>query len=79
MNILFIYPWLTLGGAPNDVITIAKGFKDRGHNVYLFTKSGGMYEGRLKELEIPYISAPYCALLPRLYHLNPRALSISMK
>lgn len=75
MNILLMYPWLTLGGAPNDVITIAKGLKDRGHNVCLFTKGGGMYEERLKELEIPYVSAPYSFILPRLYHLNLRALN----
>jgi len=76
MNILFVYPWLSLGGAPNDVLTLAKGLKEKGHNVFLFTKSGGMYEDRVKELEVPYVSAPYSTILPHLYHLNPKALRL---
>jgi len=76
MNILFLYPWLSLGGAPNSVLTLAKGLKEKGHNVFLFTKSGGMYEDRVKKLGIQYVSAPYSTVLPRLYHLNPGALKL---
>jgi len=70
MNILFLYPWLELGGAPADAITLAKGLKDRGHSVIFFTRSGGIHEGQLKELGIPYVSARYSRVFPKLYHLN---------
>ncbi|OQX91398.1 MAG: hypothetical protein B6D58_08290 [candidate division Zixibacteria bacterium 4484_95] len=79
MRIMLCYPWLELGGGPNDVITIAKGLKERGHEVFLFTKSGGIYEERLKDLGITYISAPYDPFLPKLYHLNWKAYRMFCK
>ena len=73
MRVLICYPWLDLGGAPNTTISIAKGLKELGHDVIFFTKTGGIYEDRLRKLEIPVISAPYDPILPHLYHLNRKA------
>ena len=73
MRILICYPWLDLGGASNTAITVAKGVKERGHDVVFFTKTGGMYEERLKKLDIPVISAPSHKFLPLMYHLNLKA------
>lgn len=73
---MICYPWLSLGGAPNTAITLAKGLQERGHDVRFFTRSGGIYESRLREAGIPVISAPYSVLLPYMYHLNPEALRI---
>jgi len=74
MNILFLYPWMSLGGAPNSTLTIAKGMMERGHRVLIFTRSGGIHESKLREMGIPYVSAPYSLVCPKLYHLNLRAL-----
>jgi len=79
MRILICYPWLELGGAPKTAITLAKGLKERGHDVYFFSKKGGMYESLLKEAEIPLISAPYHSFLPHLFHLNNKAYRILKK
>ncbi len=76
MRVLFCYPWLDLGGGPNTAITLAKGLKERGHEVLFFTKGGGIYEERLREAEIPVIHAPHHPVLPHLYHLNRRAYRI---
>ncbi|GEM_PF-2776808 len=70
MNVLICYPWLELGGAPNTAITIARGLKERGHDVFFFSHSGGMYGDRLEEAGIPLITAPHSTFLPHLYHLN---------
>ncbi|MCK4236021.1 MAG: hypothetical protein KAX38_02805 [Candidatus Krumholzibacteria bacterium] len=42
MRILICFPWLSLGGAPNSAITLAKGLKERGHDVFFFTKIGSL-------------------------------------
>jgi glycosyltransferase involved in cell wall biosynthesis len=76
MKILVSYPWLELGGASNTSITLARGLKERGHEVFFFTKGGGEYEDQLHEAGIDVISAPYDPVLPHLYHLNPRAYRI---
>ncbi len=73
MRILICYPWLDLGGATNTAMTIAKGIKERGHEVVFFTKMGGMYEERLRKLDIPVISAPFHKFLPLMYQLNLKA------
>jgi glycosyltransferase involved in cell wall biosynthesis len=73
MKILFCYPWLKLGGAPLDAITLAKGLKDMGHDLYFFTNMAGMYEEQLKETGVHIISAPYSKFNPNLYHLNYKA------
>ncbi|MBN2070254.1 MAG: glycosyltransferase family 4 protein [Candidatus Krumholzibacteriota bacterium] len=74
MRILICYPWLDLGGAPNTTLSIAKGLKELGHEVVFFTKAGGIYEDRLRKLDIPVVSVPYDPILPHLYHLNIKAL-----
>ncbi len=79
MRILFCYPWLDLGGAPKTSITLAKGLKERGHQVYFFSKEGGMYEELLEKTGIPLISAPYHASLPLMFHLNCKAGRILKK
>lgn len=76
MRILFCYPWLDLGGAPNTSITLARGLKERGHDLFFFTRGGGIYEERLRAADIPIIHAPHHAFLPELYHLNRRAYRI---
>ncbi len=76
MRILFCYPWLDLGGAPNTSITLARGLKERGHDLYFFTKGGGIYEERLRAADIPIVHAPHHSFLPDLYHLNLRAYRI---
>jgi glycosyltransferase involved in cell wall biosynthesis len=73
MNILVTYPWLDLGGAPNTSITLARGLKDLGHNVYFLTRSVGMYEKRLRDAGITVIDAPYGRFPPYMYHLNMKA------
>jgi glycosyltransferase involved in cell wall biosynthesis len=73
MRILVCYPWLDLGGAPKTSITLAKGLKERGHEVYFFSKGGGMYEKLLDEAGIPLISAPHHRFLPLMFHLNGKA------
>jgi glycosyltransferase involved in cell wall biosynthesis len=73
MRILICYPWLELGGAPKTSITLAKGLKERGHEVFFFSKGGGMYEPLLEEAGIPLISAPYHSSLPLMFHLNGSA------
>jgi len=79
MRILICYPWLKLGGAPKTAITLAKGLKERGHEIYFFTKKGGMYEDLLKKASIPIIPAPYHPFLPQMFHLNHRAYRILKK
>lgn len=76
MRVLFCYPWLDLGGGPNTAITLAKGLDERGHEVFFFTKAGGIYEERLRAVGIPIIHAPHHSVLPHLYHLNHRAYRI---
>jgi len=70
MRILVCYPWLDLGGAPKTSITLARGLKERGHDVFFFSRGGGMYEELLDEAGIPLISAPHHPLLPLMYHLH---------
>lgn len=70
MRILICYPWLELGGAPKTSISLAKGLKERGHEVYFFSKEGGMYQELLESAGVPLISAPYHSLLPYMFHLN---------
>ncbi len=70
---MFCYPWLDLGGAPNTAITLAKGMKERGHEVVFFTRPGGIYEQRLRDLGIPVVPAPYHRFIPHLHHLNLRS------
>ncbi|MBN2184285.1 MAG: glycosyltransferase family 4 protein [Candidatus Krumholzibacteriota bacterium] len=79
MRILICYPWLSLGGAPNTAISNAKGLKEIGHEVVFFTKTGGMYEEKLRKLEIPVVSAPHDPFLPHLHHLNGKAFRILEK
>ena len=79
MRILFCYPWLDLGGAPKTSITLARGLKERGHEVYFFSKGGGMYEKLLVEAGIPLISAPYHSFLPLMFHLNGKAYRLLKK
>jgi glycosyltransferase involved in cell wall biosynthesis len=79
MRILICYPWLDLGGAPKTAITLAKGLKERGHEVYFFSKGGGMYEELLDKAGIPLISAPHHNSLPLMFHLNGRALRLFKK
>ena len=76
MRVLVCYPWLDLGGAPKTSIALAKGLKERGHDVYFFSKRGGMYERLLEEAGIPLISAPYHPFLPLMFHLNSKAYRI---
>lgn len=76
MRIMFCYPWLDLGGAPNTSITLARGLKERGHDLFFFTKEGGMYEERLRAADIPVVHAPHHPVLPSMYHLNLRAYRI---
>lgn len=76
MNILFCYPWLKLGGAPMDAICLARGLRDRGNQVYFFTRPGGEHQDMLDESGLPVISAPYSRWNPLLYHLNPKAYCI---
>ena len=73
MNILVTYPWLDLGGAPNTSITLARGLKELGHNVFFLTRGVGMYEKRLREAGITVIEAPYGRFPPYMYHLNMKA------
>ena len=79
MRILICYPWLDLGGAPNTAMSNAKGLKELGHEVVFFTKVGGMYEDKLRKLEIPVVSAPHDLFLPHLHHLNGKAFRILEK
>jgi glycosyltransferase involved in cell wall biosynthesis len=76
MKILFCYPWLEIGGAPNTAISLAKGLRERGHEVFFFTKAGGAYESRLTDIGIPVVSAPHHSFLPALDHLNVPAYRI---
>jgi glycosyltransferase involved in cell wall biosynthesis len=73
MRILVCYPWLDLGGAPKTSITLAKGLKERGHDVFFFSRRGGMYEDLLEKAGIPLISAPHHSSLPLMFHLNRKA------
>ncbi len=73
MRILICYPWLDLGGAPKTSITLARGLKERGHEVYFFSRKGGLHEELLDEAEIPLIHAPHHSFLPPMYHLNGTA------
>lgn len=76
MKILVCYPWLSLGGAPNTSITLARGLKNLGHDVYFFTKSDKIHETRLQEAGIKTIAAPYHPLLPSMDLLNVKAYKI---
>jgi glycosyltransferase involved in cell wall biosynthesis len=79
MRVLVCYPWLDLGGAPKTAITLAKGLKERGHEVFFFSRKGGMYEKLLEEAGIPLISAPHHAFFPLMFHLNLKAYRILKK
>ena len=73
MNILISYPWLDLGGAPNTSITLARGLRELGHNVFFMTRRGGIYDDRLVAADITLIDAPYGRFPPYMYHLNYKA------
>jgi glycosyltransferase involved in cell wall biosynthesis len=73
MRILVGYPMLDLGGAPKTAITLGRGLKERGHDVFFFSRGGGMYEELLDKAGIPLISAPYHSSLPHMYHLSGSA------
>jgi glycosyltransferase involved in cell wall biosynthesis len=73
MNILVTYPWLDLGGAPNTSITLAKGLRELGHNVFFLTRRGGIYEERLLAAGIKVIDAPYGRFPRHMHHLNHKA------
>jgi glycosyltransferase involved in cell wall biosynthesis len=79
MRILVCYPWLDLGGAPKTSITLAKGLKERGHDVFFFSRRGGMYEELLEKAGIPLISAPHHSSLPLMFHLNRKAYRLLKK
>ncbi|UCF05095.1 MAG: glycosyltransferase family 4 protein [bacterium] len=73
MRILICYPWLNLGGAPNTSITLARGLKELGHDVYFFSKSNEIFDERFRRSGITCISAPHHSILPKLNHLNLKA------
>jgi glycosyltransferase involved in cell wall biosynthesis len=73
MRILICYPWLSLGGAPNTSITLARGLKELGHEVFFFTKDDEKYAARLREAGIKMIPAPHHRVLPQLDLLNMKA------
>ena len=76
MRILVCYPWLDLGGAPNTSITLARGLKELGHEVYFFTKKGETEDERLAKAGMTCIYAPYDPVLPQLDHLNWKAYRV---
>lgn len=76
MRILVCYPWLSLGGAPNTSMTLARGLKNLGHDVFFFTKSDTIHETRLREAGIETITAPHHPFLPSMDLLNLKAYKI---
>jgi hypothetical protein len=76
MRILVCYPWLSLGGAPNTAMTLARGLKNLGHDVYFFTKRDAAGEARLREAGIEKITAPHHPYLPSLDLLNLKAYAM---
>ncbi|MDP2939241.1 MAG: glycosyltransferase family 4 protein [Candidatus Omnitrophota bacterium] len=55
MNILIIAKHLQPGGISSYVVSLAKGLRERGHNIFV-ASSGGMLEGLLKESSIELIN-----------------------
>lgn len=78
MRILICYPWLDLGGAPNSAMSTAMGLRQLGHDVFFFTREGGIYGEQLSRYGIPMISAPYHPFLPHMYHLNRKAYAVML-
>ncbi len=57
MNILYLTNHLNIGGISCYVLTLAKGFKARGHNVYIASGGGDLVE-QFKKQGIIYIPIP---------------------
>ena len=57
MNILFLTNHLDIGGVTSYCFTLAKGLKQRGHNVYIASSGGGMLFRFINE-GINYIPIP---------------------
>ncbi|MFA5410564.1 MAG: glycosyltransferase family 4 protein [Candidatus Omnitrophota bacterium] len=57
MNIIQLTSHLDIGGISSYVLTLGKGLKKRGHNLYVATSSGELL-GRLREEGVTYIPIP---------------------
>lgn len=57
MNILYLTNHLNVGGITSYVLTLAKGIKQKGHNVYI-ASSGGEVLSRFIEEGIIYLPIP---------------------
>jgi len=57
MNILYLTNHLNIGGISSYVLSLAKGFKKRGHNVYI-ASSGGELLPRFIQEKIIYLPIP---------------------
>lgn len=55
MNILLIATFSGISGATKSLISVAKGLKERGHNVTVFTGTKGELQDILKKNDIQYI------------------------
>lgn len=69
MNILYLTNHLNTGGISSYVITLAKGFKNKGHNVYIACGGGELVE-TLKNEGINYIPIP----IKTKAEINPKIL-----
>ena len=57
MNILLLTHHLNVGGITSYVLTLAKGMKERGHNVYL-ASSGGELEDKFMQAGVILFKVP---------------------
>lgn len=57
MNVLFITTHFNYGGITSYILSLAKGLKKNGHNVYV-ASSGGDCQDNLKEMGITHITIP---------------------
>ncbi|MEW6171114.1 MAG: glycosyltransferase family 4 protein [Candidatus Omnitrophota bacterium] len=74
MNILFITTHFNYGGITSYILSLAKGLKKNGHNVYV-ASSGGDCQDNLKEIGVTHITIP----IKTKNELNPKVFLSFLK
>ncbi|MBU1929306.1 MAG: glycosyltransferase family 4 protein [Candidatus Omnitrophota bacterium] len=78
MNILFLSTHLNTGGISSYLLSLSKGLKDKGHNIYLASSSGELLD-EFKGLGVDFLSIPiktkseadFFKILSSLFRLQP--------
>jgi glycosyltransferase involved in cell wall biosynthesis len=74
MNILYLTNHLNIGGITSYVLTLARGLKERGHNIYIASSGGGLLP-EFQKAGITYWPIPIMTKK----ELNPKLLACRLK